>query len=155
MVLSPSPYHDAFPYRSSHSLYLPTSFVLFRLALRGAGGGQGSWVTTATPTLGHGPHRVSQSGRKTNLVFRLPQRNKFNNIFVFLRFVFYFLFFFFSSFNVFFSLVFLVLLCTNWESIRVFTIAQRRRAPNAMGLFSKFTYTYNTMWAKWVSYLLP
>lgn len=54
------------------------------------GGGR---VTTATPTLGHGPHRVSQSGRKTNLVFRLPQRNKFNNIFVFLRFVFYSIFF--------------------------------------------------------------
>lgn len=62
----------------------------------------GGRVSTATPTLGHGPHRVSQSGRKTNLVFRLPQRNKFNNIFVFLRFVFYFLFFFFVIQRVFF-----------------------------------------------------
>lgn len=83
------------------ALALPSYLFRFYFGLHWGvlGGGQGSRVTTATPTLGHGPHRVSQSGRKTNLVFRLPQRNKFNNIFVFLRFVFYF----FLSFNVFFS----------------------------------------------------
>lgn len=38
MVLSPSPYHDAFPYRSSHSLYLPTSFVFISACIEGCWG---------------------------------------------------------------------------------------------------------------------
>lgn len=151
MVLSPSPYHDAFPYRSSHSLYLPTSFVLFRLALRGARG-EGYHCNTyararAAPSIPIGPqNQFSLSAAATQQV---------QQYFCFPPFCFLFSIFFFRHSTCFFSLVFLVLLCTNWESIRVFTIAQRRRAPNAMGLFSKFTYTYNTMWAKWVSYLLP
>lgn len=73
------------------SLYLhSTSFsFLFRLAL--GNGREGDRVTTATPTLGR---RATQRRRKTNLVFRLPQRNKFNNIFGFPPFCFLFYYFF-------------------------------------------------------------
>lgn len=97
------------------SLYLRYLFrFCFGLHTVGGGGGKGGLeLPLQHLRSAAGPHRVSQLGRKTNLVFRLPQRNKFNNIFGFPPFCFLFYLFFvlLCSFN-----VFLILLCTLIEN---------------------------------------